>query len=384
MSFLLIRFSIVSLLLLSSFTFAQTPLLPVPPLLAASSYILMDAKTGEIIVQYNADEQLAPASLTKMMTAYIAEVQLNSGILSLTDEVLISEKAWRTGGSKMYVEWNSKVSVDDLLHGIIIQSGNDASVALAEYIAGDEVVFAQLMNQYAAQLGMNNSHFKNATGLPDKGHVSTAHDLAILARAIINHDPQFYKIYSQQSFEYNNIKQNNRVTLLRDDPSVDGLKTGHTEEAGYCLVVSAKKEQTRFIAVVMGTESKAARTTESKKLLNYGFSFFESATLVKSYEVLTSARVWKGVTQNINIGVLQPINKTIQKGTTKLHTTEITINSGLMAPILKGDILGQLTITLEDKIIHQQSVVALNDVKQAGFFARLWDSVKLFFIGLFK
>ena len=380
MSALFVRFAVFSLVVMSSLIHAQIPLLPAPPQLAASSYVLMDANTGEIIVQYNADEQYPPASLTKMMTAYIAEVQLKSGNLQLTDKVLISEKAWRKKGSKMFIEWNSKVSVEDLLRGIIIQSGNDASMAMAEHIAGDEDVFAQLMNQYAAQLGMKNSTFKNSTGWPAEGHLSTANDLALLARAIIYHDPQLYKMYSEESFTYGvdittgkPITQSNRNSLLRDDPSVDGLKTGHTEEAGYCLVASAKKNDTRFISVVMGTKSSAARSSESKKLLNYGFSFFESATLVASYEPLHNARVWQGMTQSVNIGLLEPINKTIQKGTRDLHEIQLEIDPTLKAPILKGDVLGKLTITLQGKVVHEQAVVALDNVPEAGFFKRLWD-----------
>ena len=384
MSALFARFAVFSLVVLSSLLHAQIPLLPAPPQLAATSYVLMDANTGEIIVQHNADEQLPPASLTKMMTAYIAEVQLKSGNLQLSDEVLISEKAWRKQGSKMWVEWNTKVTIEDLLRGIIIQSGNDASIAMAEHIAGDEDVFAQLMNQYAAQLGMQNTTFKNSTGWPAEGHLSTANDLALLARAIIYHDPQLYKLYAEESFEYNGIKQPNRNSLLRDDPSVDGLKTGHTEEAGYCLVASAKKKDTRFISVVMGTKSSSARSSESKKLLNYGFSFFESATLVASYEALHNARVWKGTSESVNIGLLEPINKTIQKGTSSLHEIQLVIDPTLTAPILKGEVLGKLTITLEGKVVHEQSVVALDNVPEAGFFKRLWDGFKIFFFGLFN
>ena len=384
MSGLFSRFAVFSLVLLSSFVVAQVPLLPAPPQLAASSYVLMDANTGEILVQKNADEQLPPASLTKMMTAYIAEIQLKSGNLSLSDEVLISEKAWRKQGSKMWVEWNTRVSVEDLLRGIIIQSGNDASIAMAEHIAGDEDVFAQLMNQYADKLGMTNTHFKNSTGWPAEGHLSTANDLALLARAIVHHDSELYKIYAEESFEYGGIKQPNRNTLLRDDPSVDGLKTGHTEEAGYCLVASAIKEDTRFISVVMGTTSNAARSSESKKLLNYGFSFFESATLVAGNESLHTARVWKGTSESVNIGLLEPINKTIQKGTRDLHEIQLEIEPTLKAPIMKGDVLGKLSITLEGKVVHEQSVVALDNVEKAGFFKRLWDGIKLFFFGLFN
>ncbi|BCE00224.1 D-alanyl-D-alanine carboxypeptidase family protein [Marinicellulosiphila megalodicopiae] len=384
MSFLLSRFAVLCLVVFSGFVSAQVPLLPAPPQLAASSYVLMDANTGEILVQNNPDERLPPASLTKMMTAYIAEVQLKSGNLSMSDEVLISEKAWRKQGSKMWVEVGTNVLVEDLMRGIIIQSGNDASIAMAEHIAGDEDVFAQLMNQYASKLGMNNTQFKNSTGWPAEGHYSTAMDLALLARAIIYHDPALYKIYSEESFEYGGIKQPNRNSLLRDDPSVDGLKTGHTEEAGYCLVSSAIKEDTRFIAVVMGTKSTAARASESKKLLNYGFSFFESATLVSANESLHTARVWKGLASSIDIGLLEPINKTIQKNTRDLHDIQIEIDPTLEAPIAKGDVLGKLVITLEGEIVHEQVVVALNDVEQAGFFARLWDAISLFFFNLFN
>ncbi|KZZ19603.1 D-alanyl-D-alanine carboxypeptidase, partial [Oleiphilus sp. HI0080] len=280
----ILRFSstFTSLLLLALFasSAASKPaLIPAPPQVGASSYVLMDATTGEIIIEENANESLPPASLTKMMTAYIVESEIAQGNVSLTDEVPVSVKAWRTGGSKMFIKEGTKVLLEDLLKGVIIQSGNDASIALAEYLAGSEEAFADIMNQQAIQLGMTGSNFMNATGLPSDSHYSTAHDMALLAKAIIQHYPEQYAVYKEKYFTYNNIRQPNRNRLLWRDKSVDGLKTGHTEEAGYCLVSSAKRDDMRLISVVMGTSSEEARVKETQKLLNYGFRYYETTPL---------------------------------------------------------------------------------------------------------
>lgn len=268
---------------------------PVPsaPSLAASSYLLIDGRSGTVIVESNSDEPLPPASLTKLMTAYLIEKELKSGAISMDDQVPVSVKAWKTEGSRMFIREGTQVSVSDLLKGIIIQSGNDASVAMAEYLAGSEPAFAELMTAEAASLGMNSTQYFNATGLPAEGHLTTARDLATLAREIIYTHPDLYSLYSERSFTYNDIKQNNRNRLLWRDPSVDGLKTGHTSEAGYCLVASAVRNDMRLISVVMGTSSSQAREQETSKLLNYGFRFFEGVDLFKAGQVLdTTARVW--------------------------------------------------------------------------------------------
>src|SRR5690554_4685883 len=272
---------------------AATPGIPAMPALAAKSYVLMDAATGQVLVEHNAHEALPPASLTKLMTAYIATKEIQNEQITEQDMVTVSEKAWRTGGSRMFIDVGKQVSVDDLLHGIIIQSGNDASVAIAEHIAGSEEAFSSMMNAAAVRLQLDNTHFRNATGLPAEGHYSTAYDMAKLARAIIFEDPEHYEIYAQKEFLWNGIKQPNRNLLLWRDKTVDGLKTGHTDEAGYCLVASAVRDDMRLISVVFGTTSEAARAAETQKLLTYGFRFFETKTFYKKGVELADSKVWK-------------------------------------------------------------------------------------------
>ena len=357
----------------------------VPPTLelAAKSYVLMDASSGTVLVNHQGDLRLPPASLTKLMTAYIATLEMNKGQLKENDLVTISEKAWRMGGSKMFVKVGNQVTVNDLLHGIIIQSGNDASVALAEHIAGGEDTFAALMNDQAKQLGMSNSHFMNATGWPAEGHFSTAHDMATLARAIIYADPTHYAIYSQKWFLWNGIKQPNRNLLLWRDDGVDGLKTGHTDEAGYCLVSSAKRGDQRLIAAVFGTTSKTARTAESDKLLTYGFHFFEHKTFHKQGEVLANAKVWKGAVGTVKAGLTTDLAYSMAKGEMTTLTTQIVLNPVLMAPLKQGDIIGKIEIRQGDKVLQQADMVALEAVEQGSFFRRYWDSIVLLFKGKF-
>lgn len=358
-------------------------IVPPPPELAAKSYVLMDAASGTVLVNYQGDLHLPPASLTKLMTAYIATLEIDKGQLKENDLVTISEKAWRMGGSKMFVKVGNQVSINDLFHGIIIQSGNDASVALAEHIAGDEDTFAALMNRQAKRLGMSNSHFMNATGWPAKGHYSTARDMATLARAIIYADPAHYAIYAQKWFMWNGIKQPNRNQLLWRDNGVDGLKTGHTDEAGYCLVASAKRGDQRLIAAVFGTESEAARAAETDKLLTYGFHFFESKTFHKQGEVLANAKVWKGAARTVKAGLTADLAYSIAKEEVAILTTQLLLNPTLMAPLKQGDVIGKIEIRQGEKVLQQADVVALEAVEQGGFFRRSWDSVMLFFKGLF-
>ncbi len=359
-------------------------IIPAPPQLAAKSYVLMDAATGQILINNDGDERLPPASLTKLMTAYLATLEMKKGQVRPTDLVTISEKAWKTGGSKMFVEVGKQVSLGDLLHGIIIQSGNDASVAVSEYLAGSEDVFAELMNKTAAQLGMKNSHFMNATGLPDPNHFSSAHDMAILARAIIYEDPAHYAIYSQKEFLWNKIKQPNRNLLLWRDSTVDGLKTGHTEEAGYCMVASAKRNNLRLIAVLFGTSSEKARAEETQKLLTYGFRFYENRTLYKKGVEVKKIRVWKGTNNEVSTGFAEDLSITLLKNQFNNIQLQVSAAKELMAPVVAGQVLGKVVVKVGDKIVYSTDLVALQTVEQGSFLSRIWDSIVLFFKRLFS
>ena len=364
---------------------SAAPIVPAAPELAASSYLLIDASSGAVLVEHNADEALPPASLTKMMTSYIGSQEIKRGQIGQNDLVLVSEKAWRMGGSKMFIKVGNQVPVIDLMRGIIIQSGNDASIALAEHIAGSEDAFADMMNGQAKRLGMTNSHFVNATGWPAEGHYSSARDLAILARAIIDDDPEeHYKIYGEKEFVWNEIRQPNRNLMLWRDSTVDGLKTGHTEEAGYCLVASAKREDMRLISVVMGTTSEQARAAETQKLLTWGFRFFETKTFYQPGQVISTARVWKGQQEQVDLGLQNGLQLTLPKGQLDRLEAGITMQTPIQAPIKAGDVLGQVEVKLGDEIVHSAPLVALSDVAEAGFVGRLWDSVRLFFYGLFN
>lgn len=350
-------------------------LIPAPPRLAASSYFLQDFDSGRILAERNSDEVLPPASLTKIMTVYIAFRELSNNRLSLDEMVTISEKAWRTPGSKMFIEVNKQVKVEDLLKGIIIQSGNDASVAIAEHIAGDEQTFAEMMNQQAQRLGMHSTHFMNATGLPvPNQHYTTARDLAVLTRAVIKEFPEYYRWDSEKEFTYNKITQKNRNTLLWRDESVDGVKTGHTEEAGYCLIASAKRQQMRLISVVLGTKSKSARANESQTLLSYGFRFFETHKLYDANTELTSGRVWKGASEIVSLGVAEDLYVTISRRHYKEMKAATSVDVTIMAPVQQGDQLGVVNVTLRDKTIRSMPLVALNAVEKGSFFQRAYDS----------
>lgn len=335
-------------------------------------------------MEENSHERLPPASLTKMMTAYIVERELDEGRISLSDMVPISVNAWRTEGSRTFVKEGTEVSVENLLKGVIIQSGNDASVALAEYIAGSEGAFVDIMNQQAQILGMNESSFANATGLPAPDHFSTAYDLALLAKAIINDYPENYPLYAQKHFTYNNIRQPNRNSLLWRDDSVDGLKTGHTEEAGYCLVASAKRNDTRLIAVVMGTESTSSRAQEVQKMLNYGFRYYQSERLFRTGQELLEARVWGGASDSLSVGLTEDVYVTIPRGSRDSLESTVELDSVIKAPISMGDELGRVTVKLGDDVVVDQPVLALSDIPEGGFFKRIWDAIKLFFVQLFE
>ena len=368
---------------------ADQQVVPAAPQLAAKSYVLMDAASGNVLVENNGDQRLPPASLTKLMTAYIATLEIRKGKIGEQDMVPISEHAWRTGGaasggSTMFLPLNSEAKVDDLLHGVIIQSGNDASIALAEYIAGSEDAFADMMNETAKRLGMNNSHFMNATGLPHPEHYSSAHDMAILARAIINEDQEHYAIYAQKEFVWNNIKQGNRNLLLWRDKTVDGLKTGHTAEAGYCLVASAVRDGARMITAVFGTASESARAAETQKLLTYGFRFFESRTFYKKGVELAQSSVWKGTQSQVKAGLAEDLSLTLPKGQLDKLQATMVLNPQLIAPIAQGDVIGKVEVKLGDDVVHTADLIALDAVEEGGFFRRLWDGIRLFFYGLFN
>jgi len=363
---------------------AQSVLIPSPPQIAGSSYVLMDPKSGSIIMDENSHERLPPASLTKMMTAYLVEREMAEGRISMDDMVPISVKAWKTPGSRTFVREGTSVPVETLLHGMIIQSGNDATVALAEYVAGSEDAFVDMMNQQAKILGMKDTHFQNATGLPHKDHYSTAYDLAILARAIINDYPENYPIYAKKHFTYNNIRQPNRNSLLWRDDSVDGLKTGHTEEAGYCLVASAKRDNTRFIGVVMGTNSADARAQEVQKMLNYGFRYYQSERLFQAGQELMQAPVWGGKVDQVSVGMNKDVYVTIPRGSRDQLESTVDLDSVIKAPTKVGDELGRVKVALNGAVLVDQPVLALNDVPEGGFFKRIWDAIKLFFVQLFQ
>ena len=363
---------------------ASAPLIPPAPTVAASSYLLIDADSGKVLTEHNADTPLPPASLTKMMTSYIASMEILKGQLREEDEVLVSEKAWLMGGSKMFIEVGNRVRVIDLLRGVIIQSGNDASVALAEHIAGSEESFADLMNSHARRLGMNNTHFENATGLPGENHVSSARDMAIMVKAIIEDDPQHYAIYKEKEFVWNGIRQPNRNLMLWRDNTVDGLKTGHTDEAGYCLVASAKRDGMRLISVVMGTASEQARAAETQKLLTWGFRFFETRHFYQPDQVVSTARVWAGAQNQVGVGLAEGLVLTLPKGQADKLEATVTLDSTIKAPIARGDVLGQVEVKLGEEVVHTGPLVALADVESAGLFGRLWDSIRLFFYGLFN
>ena len=359
---------------------ADATSVPPPPTLAVKSYVLRDFNSGNVIAQQAEMARIEPASLTKLMTAYVVFKALKNGHLQLTQALPVSVKAWKVEGSKMFIEPNKPVTVDELLHGTITQSGNDSSIALAEGVAVTEEAFADLMNKEAARLGMKNTHFVNATGLPDPQHYTTAHDLSLLAAALIHDFPEEYKrLYSQKQYTYNKITQPNRNRLLWLDPYVDGMKTGHTEEAGFCLIASAKRGDTRLISVVLGAPTDSARATESQKLLNYGFQFFESHLVYKAGQAVSKLKVWKGHEDMLAATVPQDLFITLPKGEYARVKATLTSKQPLLAPISAGQEVGTIQFTLDGKIIDERKLVAANAVEVAGIFGRLLDSIKLLF-----
>ncbi len=375
-------FKILSLLIIA-FThlnaFSQASLVPAAPEVKAHAYLLMDFNSNRIIVSKNADKRVEPASLTKIMTVYITLYELSKNNIKLEDQVKISEKAWRMKGSRMFIEVNSWVSVNELLKGVIIQSGNDASVALAEHIAGSESAFADLMNQHAKNLGMRNTHFVNSTGWPNKNHYTTAKDLAILTRALIHNFKEHYKVFKVKYYSYNGIRQPNRNRLLWTDERIDGVKTGHTESAGYCLIASATQKEMRLISVVTGTNSESARETATRKLLSYGFRFYETFLLNKAHESLTTQRVWKGDKEELNLGLTEDLYITAPRGSRSKIKANMKLNAMITAPVTKGQAFGSVNVTLADEILVSRPLVALDDIKEGGLFRKLIDNIILMF-----
>ncbi len=352
-------------------------LTPTPPTVAAGSYILQDFRSGKVLAENNADVKLAPASLTKIMTVFVVFTEIRNGHLHLDDTATISQKAWATGGSKMFVKVDDKVKIEDLLKGVIIQSGNDASVALAEHVAGDESTFAEMMNQYAQRLGMLNTHFVDSNGLPAENHYTTARDLATLTSALIKEFPEYYRWFSQQEFTYNNITLHNRNTLLSRDGSVDGVKTGFTDDAGYCLVASALRDDMRLISVVMNTKSAAARAAENQNLLNYGFRFFEAHKIFQGKTALAEPRVWKGDEKNAPLGLAEDLYVTIPRRQFDGVKSEIVVDPKIMAPIQEGAKLGSVKVTLKGEVLANKDLIALTAVQQGGIFRRAYDSIAM-------
>ena len=354
---------------------------PAAPSIAAKAHVLIDYDSGSVLAEENADLRLPPASITKLMTSYVVSHELHAGNISLDDEVLISEKAWRMIGSRSFIKVNTKVSVEALLRGMIVQSGNDAAVALAEHIAGSEEVFAQMMNQYAQQLGMVDTNYVNATGLPDPDHYTTARDIATLSAALIRDFPEHYAWYAEKEFTYNNITQHNRNKLLWRDNSVDGLKTGHTEEAGFCLAASAKRGDMRLITVVLGTRSENARAQETQKLLNYGFRFFETHQLYKANVGITNTKVWKGAQDSLSLGLAKALIVTVPRGKYDDLAATTNIQQPVIAPIEAGTQLGEVEIRLGDELIAKQPLVALTPIEKGSWWRRLIDEILLWIWG---
>ena len=369
-------------LLTSVFAFGQS-FVPDAPELDLKSYILIEPNTNTVIAEFNSTSEIEPASMTKIMTAYVAADQISNELIAVDDEVLISEKAWRMEGSRMFIEEGKRVSVSDLLKGIIIQSGNDASVAIAEYVGGTERGFVDLMNAYAGSLDMNNTNFKNSTGLPAENHFSSAKDLAILTSNLITKFPEIYSFYKEKQFTFNEIKQLNRNKLLWRDDSSDGVKTGHTKAAGYCLVGSAKRGDMRLITVVAGSDSDNNRFMASQRLLEYGFRFFATQKILNANQEYKQINIWGGVEKTLGLGVLEDISITLPRTSFKDLVVNYNYSNNIQAPIEIGQKIGTLEIVNNDEIVFSTDLVALQNIKAKGFFGRLWSKFVLWILSLF-
>ena len=366
-------------LLLAGQALAAALPVPKPPAIGAEAYLLQDFHSGQMLAEKNLDERMEPASITKIMTAYAVFMELRNGQLALDDLVRVSEKAWRTQGSRMFIEVGKQVSVEDLLQGLIVQSGNDASVALAEHVAGSEEAFVGLMNRYARELGMTGTHFVNSYGWPDPEHYTTARDIAILARHLIEEFPEYYHWYAQRQYTFNGITQHNRNRLLWRDASVDGLKTGHTDSAGYCLVTSAQREGMRLITVVLGTRSEEARAVASQSLLNYGFRFFETHKLYDAGNELAQARVWKGAREQAPLGLGDDLYVTIPRGQYDRLDASLSLDSRILAPVHSGQVLGNVHVRLGEQVVAERPLQALAEIEEGSFWQRLVDEARLYF-----
>jgi D-alanyl-D-alanine carboxypeptidase (penicillin-binding protein 5/6) len=358
---------------------AATNLTPKPPIIKAKSYILMDYDSDQILAEKEADERMEPASLTKMMTAYVVAKEISRGSFKLTDRVRISKKARRMTGSRMFVEQGSHVMVQDLLKGLIVPSGNDAAIALVEKVAGNEIAFVSMMNNQADALSMHDTHFNNSTGMPDPKHYSTARDLAALGQALIRDYPKQYALYSLKHFKFNRTNQRNRNKLLWSDSTVDGIKTGYTDSAGYCLVASAERNGMRLISVVLGAKNKKSRAKESSRLLSYGFRFFETHRLYTANKALKTVRIWKGAEQRLKLGLDEDLYVTIPKGQYKKLDATMSVNPEILAPAAKGITYGTVNITLGERNYAVRKVIALDQVKEGSLYQYMMDSVKLIF-----
>ncbi len=360
-------------------SYAITELIPAAPKIKASSYLLLDHDSGRILAAHNIDQPLSPASLTKIMTAYVVASELEAGRLSLDEKVTVSEKAWKMPGSRMFIEVGKDVKVSDLLKGVIIQSGNDASVALAEHVSGSEDAFAQVMNQHARRLGMKNTNYINSTGLPDEQHFTTASDLSLLAVAIIRDFPEIYALHAVKNFTFNDIKQKNRNKLLWNDKSVDGIKTGHTEDAGFCLVASAIRDKMRLISIVLGTGSSKSREQSNQALLNYGFRFYETKKIFDAGATVTTARIWKGESETVELGLDNNLYVTIPRGHFSGLNKVFDLPKKITAPLNRGEELGHLKLTLAGEELLTKPLVVLKNINEANIFGRLKDDIRLIF-----
>ena len=366
-------------LLSSAVVSAQQSAAPNPPPIAARAFILTDFSSGQPLVAHNVNQRIEPASLTKLMTAYVTFAALRQKTVTLDQVVPVSARAWKSEGSRMFIEPSKPVAVQELVKGMIVQSGNDACVALAEAIAGSEEVFAQMMTREAQRLGMKNTHFMNSTGLPHPQHYTTAYDLSLLAAALIRDFPEYYAYYSIKEYRYNNITQSNRNRLLWVDPTVDGMKTGYTDNAGYCLITSARRGARRLVSVVLGTNSESARATESQKLLNYGFQFYDTAKLYDKNQAVSTVKVWKGSSNTVKAGFPYDLYLSVPKGAAEKLKASVETQQPLLAPIAAGQKIGVLRVQLEGKPYGEFPVVALEEVAMAGIFGRGWDSLRLLF-----
>jgi serine-type D-Ala-D-Ala carboxypeptidase (penicillin-binding protein 5/6) len=352
---------------------------PQPPAVDARAWLLLDVTSGQAIASRNPQERIEPASLTKLMTAYLAFAALKARSLALGQTIRVSERAWHASGSRMFIEPRKPVTVEELLHGLIIQSGNDASIALAEAVAGSEPAFVERMNREAGRLGMTDTNFTNSSGMPGPGHYSTARDLALITSALMHDYPEYYKLYSEREYRYNDITQRNRNQLLWLDPNVDGVKTGHTESAGYCLIASAQRGGRRLVSVVIGTVSERLRSRESQKLLNFGFQSYDALRLYEKGGAIGKLEVWKGSERELKAGVAADLYVTVPKGTADKLQAELVSQQPLIAPVEAGQRVATLRVSHEGRPLAEYPVIALESVAAAGFLSRAWDSMRLWF-----